>query len=282
MTDQIQLFYCYAEADEQLQRTLHPFLRSSMRELGSSIEWHDRNISAEMDWATEIDAHLDTASIILLLVSVDFITSDYCYGIEMKRALERHTAGEALVIPIILRPVYWHNAPFGKLQALPEDGKPVTSWANRDEVFFRIAETIREVVKQMIPAESPQKIAAQVREAAREYNALARMHPSLYPLREQDGSLLDLVQVGVWRSGLASVHLRRGEQFLESGRYKKALEEFEEAIRLDPLASSAYRGRGRAYEMLAQQTYETLKQQAHACHEAAGQLRIEESLAEPR
>src|SRR2546421_520659 len=84
-------------------------------------------------------------SIILLLVSQYFMASDYCYGIEMMKAIKRHERGEAIVIPIILRPVHFQGTPFGKLQALPTDAKPVTSksWANRDEAFYDVAEGIR-------------------------------------------------------------------------------------------------------------------------------------------
>jgi len=111
--------------------------------------WHDRTITAGSEWEREIDVHLNTADIILLLVSPDFMDSDYCYGIEMKRAMERHERGDARVIPIILRHVYWQRAPFGKLQALPTDAKPVTdpSWHILDRAFFDIAEGIREVAE---------------------------------------------------------------------------------------------------------------------------------------
>src|SRR5260370_35842881 len=81
--------------------------------------WHDRNISAGTEWEREIDKHLNTAQIILLLISPDFMDSDYCYGIEMKRAMERYEQGKSRVIPIILRPAYWQKTPFGNLQALP-------------------------------------------------------------------------------------------------------------------------------------------------------------------
>ena len=84
--------------------------------------WHDRNISAGTEWEREINKHLNEADIILLLISPDFIASDYCYSKEMKWAMDRHERGEARVIPIILRPVdNWKGAPFGKLQALPKD-----------------------------------------------------------------------------------------------------------------------------------------------------------------
>jgi hypothetical protein len=65
--------------------------------------------------------HFDAAQVILLLVSPDFIASDYCYERETLRAIERHKAGQARVIPVILRPFDWHDLPFGKLQAAPRD-----------------------------------------------------------------------------------------------------------------------------------------------------------------
>src|SRR6185436_6857605 len=92
--------------------------------------WQDRKITAGEEWAREIDENLESAQIVLLLISAAFLSSDYCYGIEMKRALEKHDSGKARVIPIILRPVDWSGAPFAKLQALPKDAKPVTKWKN--------------------------------------------------------------------------------------------------------------------------------------------------------
>ena len=111
--------------------------------------WHDRQISGGNEWAGEISQHLDTARIILLLISSDFLASDYCYDVELKRALERHDAREARVIPIILRPTDWRSAPFGKLQALPKDAKPITTWANEDEAFLDVALGIRRVAEQL-------------------------------------------------------------------------------------------------------------------------------------
>jgi hypothetical protein len=91
-----------------------------------------------------------SARIILLLISADFIASDYCWDVEMKRAMERHECGAARVIPIILRPIDdWRNAPFSKLQALPKDARPVTTWPNQDEAFVDIARGIRAVAKEL-------------------------------------------------------------------------------------------------------------------------------------
>ena len=111
--------------------------------------WHDRSIGAGTEWAGQIDDHLNDAQLILLLVSSDFLGSDYCYDVEMTRAMERHESGEALVTPIILRAADWNAAPFGKLQALPKDAKPVTSWDNQDEAFTDVARGIRAAVEEL-------------------------------------------------------------------------------------------------------------------------------------
>jgi len=120
-----------------------------LRNQGLIAQWYDRDISAGTEWAKQIDDHLNTADIILLLISPDFIASDYCYSIEMNRALERHELGDARVIPILLRPVDWKDAPFSKLQVLPQDAQPVTTWKNQDLAFEDIAKQIRKVVNEL-------------------------------------------------------------------------------------------------------------------------------------
>src|SRR5256885_1566093 len=103
-TRPVRLFYSYAHKDEELRQELEKHLKMLKRH-GLITEWHNRDISAGTDWKQEIDVHLNAADIILLLVSVDFIASDYCYSSEMKCALERYANGEARVIPILLRSV---------------------------------------------------------------------------------------------------------------------------------------------------------------------------------
>ena len=144
----IEIFYSYAHKDERLKEKLAIHL-SLLKQEGLIKGWYDREIRAGAEWANEIQAHLNSAHVILLLISPDFMASDYCYSIEMMRALERHNAQEALVIPIILRPTDWERAPFGKLQALPTDGKPITRWSNRDEAFLQVAQDIRKVVDEL-------------------------------------------------------------------------------------------------------------------------------------
>lgn len=93
---------------------------------------------------------MNTADIILLLVSSDFIFSKYCWDIEVTKAIERHEVGEACVIPIILRNVDWQSAPFAKLQALPKNAQPVKSWNNQDDAFTNVAQGIKFAAEQLI------------------------------------------------------------------------------------------------------------------------------------
>src|SRR5437899_1451680 len=114
----IEVFISYTHSDKRLRDGLEMHLRTLVRE-GLIAIWHDRDISAGSDWDREISQHLNTASIILLLISPDFIASEYCYDVEIEKALRRHEAGEACVIPILLRPTDWKREPFNKLRALP-------------------------------------------------------------------------------------------------------------------------------------------------------------------
>jgi hypothetical protein len=109
--------------------------------------WADRKILPGDEWVHQIHAQLRAADIVLLLISVDFIASDYCNDVEVRIAPQRHDEGDECVIPIILRPVDWTRAPFSKLQALPTNGKPVTSYADRDEAFLDVAQGIRKVAE---------------------------------------------------------------------------------------------------------------------------------------
>lgn len=146
----ITIFFCYAREDEALLNKLKSHLRPLQRQ-GLIDVWYDRDISAGTEWEQEIKQHLNSAQIVLLLVSPDFMNSDYCYSIEMKRALERHTRSEAKVIPVILRPVDWHEGPIGGLQALPTDGKPVKGpdWYDLDTALYDVTKGIRKVVMQL-------------------------------------------------------------------------------------------------------------------------------------
>jgi tetratricopeptide (TPR) repeat protein len=144
----VDVFYSYSHKDWKLRDELEKSLTMLKRD-GIITGWYDRKIGGGEEWAGAIDEHINSARIILLLISADFLASDYCYDIEVKRAMERHEAGEALVIPVILRPVDWSSAPFGRLQGFPRDAKPITKWKNRDEAFKDVALGIRKVAEKL-------------------------------------------------------------------------------------------------------------------------------------
>jgi hypothetical protein len=145
----IEIFCCYARKDQALLVELKNHLSELKREKHITL-WTDIDMDAGIEWEKEIHRHLNTAQITLLLVSPDFMASDYCRSVEMQRALERHKRGETNVIPIILRPVYWKGEALGKLQALPTDGKPVTTWNNQDDAFYTIVLGIQSAVETFI------------------------------------------------------------------------------------------------------------------------------------
>jgi CheY-like chemotaxis protein len=147
-TKPIEIFYSYAHEDERFRSKLEKHL-SILKKQGLIKDWHDRKIISGQKWADEINTHINIAQIILLLISDDFLASDYCWGVEIKRVMERHEAGEVIVIPIILRPVDWEGTLFAKLQALPTDAKPITQWRKLDEAFLDIARGIRKAVKEL-------------------------------------------------------------------------------------------------------------------------------------
>jgi WD40 repeat protein len=147
----IEVFCCYAREDQPLLVQLQKHLKPLQHE-GLITLWADIDIDAGTEWEKEIHRHLNTAQIILLLISPDFMASEYCYSVEMQRAIERHEHGEARVIPIILRPVAWQKTRLGKLQALPTDARPITSgkWHHQDEAFYDVAEGIRDAVEVLL------------------------------------------------------------------------------------------------------------------------------------
>jgi tetratricopeptide (TPR) repeat protein len=142
----IKVFFSYAHVDEGLRDELGKHL-SNLKRQGVIESWHDRQITAGAEWADKIDKNLDEAQIILLLISADFMASDYCSDIEVTKAMERHHAGEACVIPVILRPIDWAGAPFSNLQALPTNAEAVTKWSNTDDAFLDITNGIRELIE---------------------------------------------------------------------------------------------------------------------------------------
>lgn len=144
----IPLFYSYSHKDEPFRETLETHLAILKRQ-GFIEGWHDRRIAPGDNWEEEINLNLQNARVTLLLVSSNFLASDYCYDTETIFSLEQHENGACIVIPIILKPCLWTKSHFKHLQALPKDGKPITTWTNEDEAWLDVAEGILKVVEKI-------------------------------------------------------------------------------------------------------------------------------------
>ncbi|MGF1524644.1 MAG: GUN4 domain-containing protein [Leptolyngbyaceae cyanobacterium] len=166
----VSIFISYARKDQalmqELESHLHPLKLSSLVD-----SWYDGCIAPGEEWEPQIKENLGKAHVILLLISVDFINSRYCYDVELTTAIERHKAKDACVIPVILRSCLWQHVPvsdmrLGDLQALPKDARPISRWADRDDAFTSIAEGIFLRIQQL--KEEQQAAERQRREAEAE------------------------------------------------------------------------------------------------------------------
>ena len=194
--NRMELFFSYSHKDEALRVELEKHL-SILRRQGVLTNWHDRKIQPGVEWKGEIDSHIRSAGVVLLLISADFLASDYCYDREMHVALERHESGAARVIPVIIRSVDWAGAPFGKLQVLPKDGKPVVSWEDQDEAFTNIAQGIRSAISELTKSDR-KNASSDVKDilrkfelrpkkyAGQEFIATVRLEDNVYPVDKNE------------------------------------------------------------------------------------------------
>jgi O-acetyl-ADP-ribose deacetylase (regulator of RNase III) len=139
------VFVSYAHEDEGMRKKLADHL-GGLRHGGFIKDWSDGQIIPGNEWAPEITRRLDEADIILLLVTSSFLGSEFIGRVELRTALERHRRGEAIVIPVILKPADWQSAGLDGLQALPKDGKAVSTWSDRDAAYLDIARGLRRAI----------------------------------------------------------------------------------------------------------------------------------------
>jgi hypothetical protein len=150
----LEVFYSYAEEDEKLAKELQKQL-TILKRLSIINEWHPGKVVPNEEPGEQVMKHLNTARIILLLISPDFMYSEQHGNVEVKLAMERSKAG-AVVIPVNLRRIdYWEATPFGKLLTIPRNGTPVTEWGNRDAAFAEVAKEIRRAVESLRKKPNP-------------------------------------------------------------------------------------------------------------------------------
>lgn len=215
-TQPIKIFYCYARKDKRFRDMLEKYL-STMKRSNWVSSWHDGMIEAGEDWERKIDEQIKAANVIFLLISPDFMASDYCYGVEMKCALERHKAKKACVIPIILRPTDWEDAPFARLQVLPTNAKPLARWQDRDEAFLDIARGIRKAVGKLLIS---QRTVDQWREEGRRLIHLEKFEDALAAFDHA----IELAPYNAW------AYSDKGTTFVNLGHYEEALQLYKQAI----------------------------------------------------
>lgn len=144
-TKAVKVFCCYAIEDQPLLGALEKHLSDLVRE-GYITLWSKKAMDFGKDWASEIDQRIQSAQVILLLLSADFLHSNYCYSREMREILKQHQAGRSRVIPVMLRPVSYSNPDLSEIQTLPTNGKAITNWHNRDAAFVDVVEGIRRAI----------------------------------------------------------------------------------------------------------------------------------------
>jgi len=149
-TGPADLVVSYAHEDEDFVTDLRAHL-AVLRRSNDIKWWYDREILAGADIDSEIDSQFEAADVVLFVVSAYFLNSDYCYGVEVQKAMQRHARSEAVVIPIIARPCQWDETPFSRLMALPRDGKPIESFTNRNDAYKDIADSLRRIIRQRKP-----------------------------------------------------------------------------------------------------------------------------------
>lgn len=142
----MRAFISYCHHDKAALERLHVHLKNLTR--GGHIEtWYDRDILAGSDLNAEIERELESADIFLLLVSPDFIASDYCVEREMARALERHATGKARMVPIIVEECDWKAmGELRQLKAVPTDGKAISEWANANTAYLNVVQELRRII----------------------------------------------------------------------------------------------------------------------------------------
>jgi len=219
----IGVFISYCQHDEPLLRQLVAHLANLERE-GLVDLWHDRELVAGEEWSEEISGRLNSCGVVLLLVSHHFLSSKFCFDVELPRALERHEAGEVVIVPILLSACEWQPTPFAKFQLLPNNRVPVSGWPNANEAFASIAQSLRQAVERLrAKPEPPSDRAARLLNRSR----LRPLLPYLCDRSEQEGELASHLrrhqQEKSTRPLLCLIHGDEFEchgEFLERLRYK--------------------------------------------------------------
>ena len=256
----IKIFVSYAHKDaklaQALERQLAPIERQGLIRL-----WDSSMIPGGVEWKTEILRNLNDSQIILLLVSPDFLASDFGSHVEIQRAMERQKAGEARVIPILIRPADWKVAPFASLQVLPRNGKAITTWENRELAFEEVAMELRKIIEAFKPGQPPvskddesriQELEGRANKTGADYTELGNLYERL---RRIDEAIRAYEQARSLQPSDVDVLFALSRLYNDTGAYERSIEILNQLITLQPDFADAYKQRGLVYRREADAEY---------------------------
>jgi len=246
----IEVFISYHQKDEELREELENHLATLLREQ-TITSWHNREIVAGQEFQAEINKYLKRAGLILLLVSPDFIASDYHWTVEVTRALEQNAAGKARVIPVLLRHADWETPPINELSPLPSNRKPIKSWSDRDEAFLEVVKGIRQEVARLVANanSSPTKQTTQELEE-REYQVTTLLNEAarLREAKKFEEATLKYKAALSLDPNSVYAHTALGFVLAKLGRLEEAIASYQTALRLDPNYAIAHNNLGSVLE----------------------------------
>ncbi len=170
-----KIFYSYSHMDAPFRDRLSTHL-APLRQNKKIVDWYDRKIEPGTHWRSEIESKIDSANLVILLLSPDFFDSDYCLGVEVDRAFARLKKGEVKLVPVLLAPCLWEESPISELEMLPRGAQPITLRSSPEEAFKEVAAEIRTIVSVALPVPN---------EITDESNLAEGLCPSIALVRQQ-------------------------------------------------------------------------------------------------
>ncbi|QLE48132.1 tetratricopeptide repeat protein [Nostoc sp. C057] len=244
----IEVFISYHQEDETLRQELEKHLASLRRE-NIITSWNDRKIVAGQEIKGEIDQHLNQAGLILLLISPDFMDSDYHWTIEVTRALEQNATKKARVIPILLRYTDWETPPINQLSPLPSNRKPIKGgWNDRDEAFLEVVKGIREAAQLVANSNSspPKQTTQELEERQYQVTSLINEANRLYEAKKFEKAAVKYKAALRLDPNSIIAHNNLGLALYDQGKLEEAIAAYQRALLIDPNSIIAHNNLGLA------------------------------------
>ena len=145
----LKLFLSYAHEDRDIVAELRKHL-APLRYEQIVTDWYDLELMPGHDWDQDIISQLESSDLVLVVISADFVASNYAYGRELNLSLDLHDQDRVRLLPVIARNCKWQNLPFARLQVLPEGAVAISSWQNRDDAFVSVVLGVERVAREIL------------------------------------------------------------------------------------------------------------------------------------